>query len=841
MATPDRATEALRTSLLRDAEFLCWCFPVFRGRPFLLPAIAFAAGILGAEFVSSTAVLWFLVAVVGLAASSLIEALREAGLPLAYAGGGALAFLGTQTPIDPLELRWQLAGGPAVVAVRGVLAEAPSIRLSERRGTLAERTVVRMQVSAWDPGGGGWRLATGTLLVGSRGVPDGRYFRGQSVELHGLAKSPPGPAAPGLLDYETHLRRLGIGLVLQCDAPQDWALGPDPRTDPPWDERFLAWARARLSRGLPDDEATRLIWGMLLGWRTALHDEVDDVFMRSGTLHLFAISGLHIALIAAWMVGLLRLGRVPRPVCGGLSIPCIWGYVAATGWQASAVRSAVMCSVVVGTWSLRRPADLINSLSLAALSLLAWDPGQLFQAGFVLSFGVVGALPILTPAFESALWRFRPMAPDPLLPERLWTRQRRWFEAALRRLLPSVATGLAAFAASTPWTIGFFHLVSPVSVPANLIAVPLGGLVLVSGLISLSVPVGTETWNGAAWTAMHFLVRWSRSCADWPFAWWAVGRVPWPIWLPYGFALILWVRGPDARARPGWMRWRYWLWLSGGALATSLWMERQSEIQVFGAGEALLVDQPGRRRDFLLDCGDDSAARQVVVPGVQAAGIRSLDSLLVSHGDIRHGGGATQALERLEIPRVVLPRVRLRSPSLVRLTPWARSHHVVVETIAASERFHDWEVVHPWPNEAFARADDASLCLRGELGGWRILIAPDLGPLGQESLVRRHGGGFPADVLITGIPRSGEAATDRFLAMLGPRLLIVATGRLPATERTPRTTRRRLLNQTFHVLFTEEVGALRLRFGRELEVFDSRGDLVLTLDRGPDQGIETTR
>lgn len=814
---------------------------MLRRRPFLLPAIAFASGILGAEFLSCPVLLWFLVTAAGISASALGRSFHAVGMLFVYAGGGALAFLGTQVPLDPTELRWQLAGSPAVVSVRGILAEAPSIRLAERRGTLAERTVVRMNVSAWESGDGRWRRANGSLLVGSKGVPDSRFFRGQSVELKGLAKSPPGPAAPGLLDYETHLRRLGIGLVLQCDAPQDWELGPGPRTGPPWDERFLTWARERLSRGLPDDEATRLIWGMLLGWRTALHDEVDDVFMRSGTLHLFAISGLHIALIAAWMVGLLRLFRVARPVCGLFSIPCIWGYVAATGWQASAVRSAVMCTVVVGSWSLRRPADLINSLSLAALALLAWDPGQLFQAGFVLSFGVVGALPVLTPPFESALWRIRPFPPDPLLPERLWTPPRKWLESALRRFIPSVATGLAAFAASTPWTVGFFHLVSPVSVPANLVAVPLGGLVLVSGLMSMTVPVGAEIWNGAAWMAMHLLVDWSRSCADWPFAWWAVGRVPWPIWLSYALALALWVRAPDEQAWPDWIRWRNWSWASACALAASLWMERRPEVRVFPSGEALLIDRPGRRRDLLLDCGDDSAARHVVVPGVQVAGFRSLDSLLLSHGDIRHGGGATQALERLEIRRVILPRVRMRSPSLLRLAPWARNHRVSVETVAAPDRLHDWDVVHPWSDEAFTRADDASLCLRGELGGWRILIAPDLGSLGQAALVRRHGGESAADVLITGIPRSGEAAAAGLLEVVRPRLLIMATGRFPATERTPRPTRRRLLNQSFHVLFTEDVGALRLRFGRQLEAFDSRDGLILTLDRGRNQGTETAR
>jgi hypothetical protein len=87
----------------------------------------------------------------------------------------------------------------------------------------------------------------------------------------------------------------------------------------------------------------------------AAQDEVDTVFMESGTMHVFAISGLHIALIAGVIVALLRAVRLPRRWCGLIAVPLIWFYVAATGWQTSAIRSALMSTVVIGTWN--RPAE----------------------------------------------------------------------------------------------------------------------------------------------------------------------------------------------------------------------------------------------------------------------------------------------------------------------------------------------------------------------------------------------------------------------------------------------------------------------------------------------------
>jgi ComEC/Rec2-related protein len=803
--------------------------------------LAFAGGIWSAEWAGVDSSLWVLVALVGLSVLSIPGPAVSWGLSLALLGGGGLAYRATQLPVDPGELRWQLAGQPALGSVRGRLLESPSIRLSERRGVWTERTVVRVGIEDWKGLGRDWVPASGIVAVSSKGVPDERFFRGQRVEITG-AVGPPGDAlATGLLDYATFLRRQGIGIQLLCAAPADWALAPGALEGPPWGERFLAWARERLARGLPDDESTRLIWAMALGWKTALNGDMDDVFMRSGTMHVFAISGLHIALIALLLVRLLRLVRLPRAGCGLLAAPLIWFYVAATGWQPSAIRSAVMTSVVVGTWSLERPSDLLNSLAAAALVVLIWEPGQLFQAGFLLSFLVVGALPVLGPPLEELLLALPVLMPDPLLPEALWSKVRRWGEGFRRWGASGLATGGASLLASLPFTIGYFHLFSPVALLANLIVVPLSGLVLVANAVSLACPLGVEVWNSAAWLGMHGMIQSSRGFAALPCAWFSVATPPFLIWIPYGWLLLGlgagWFRTSGVRRK----------WLSvAGLLAlicgpVCLLPPPGTRILVFGAGEAVWIDRSGRSKDLLLDTGDAIHSEQAVIPSLRAQGVNALRRLVVSHGDIRHVGGAGAVFEAFHPGSLVLPALRMRSASFRGLDTLAHRAGIPVQRVAEGQTLADWEVVHPGSGDSFPRADDGSLTLMGEVEGWRVLLAPDLGKAGQETLMRRHEGKLAADVLITGVPREGAPATEAFLTAVAPRLLIVATGTHPATERTPRSQRLRLRNRPFQVLYTEDLGALDLRFGPGLEVWNMRGEVVWASERVTPQGMETAR
>jgi competence protein ComEC len=243
---------------------------------------------------------------------------------------------------------------------------------------------------------------------------------------------------------------------------------------------------------------------MTLGWRTAFTGDIGDPFLRAGTMHLFAIDGLRIALISGMLVALLRVLQVSRAWCGLIAIPAIWFYTAATGWESSAIRASVMMTIVVGGWALKRPGDLLNSLAAAAFIILLCEPRQLFEASFQLSFCVMFVIGLLLPRMNKisdGLLRHDPLLPNDLIPK--W---RRSLVQILRMLARYFSLSLAAWLGSIPLSALYFHLFSPISPLANIIAVPLGTLALMSNLGALIcgtwLPFATELFNNAAWFFM---------------------------------------------------------------------------------------------------------------------------------------------------------------------------------------------------------------------------------------------------------------------------------------------------------------------------------------------------
>jgi ComEC/Rec2-related protein len=400
--------------------------------------------------------------------------------------------------ISPIDLRLVAGTDAHWATVTGTLQETPTVRASDVAGERTFRNAARVTVQSVILDGT-TLPARGDVIVNTPGVLSPNYFGGQRVRISGVLAPPRPPVARELFDPVAHFARQGVYHQLKVESPGDWALLSSNR--PPFTDRFIAWASQTLARGLPiEDEALRLNWAMVLGWRTALTTDVSTPFMRSGTMHIFAISGLHIALIAGILVAVLRAVRVPRIVCGIVVIPLLWFYTAATGWQSSAIRSTVMMTVILGGWALNRPSDLINSLAAAGLVILLWQPQQLFQPSFQLSFFVVLTIALVMPRLEK--FRDRLLQTDPFLPRELLPRWRRWLEVPLHWLTTMTATSVAAWLGALPLTAYYFHLISPVTLLANVVVVPLSTLAPASALGSLAggawCPPLTELLNHSA-------------------------------------------------------------------------------------------------------------------------------------------------------------------------------------------------------------------------------------------------------------------------------------------------------------------------------------------------------
>ncbi len=257
-------------------------------------------------------------------------------------------------------------------------------------------------------------------------------------------------------------------------------------------------------------ELAALLRAMMLGETSELSAEQRTLFMQSGTMHLFAISGLNIAVISGAIQAVLLLLRLPPWARFGIGIGLLWLFVDITGAAPSAVRAFIMAAFLQAAFVVRRPANPLAALVASALLVLLISPLQLFSASFLMSYGIVTALLLLgLPLSEAWLARTAPWRD---LPESTWERWQRVTAAAWRWTVTAVAIGAATTLVSLVTSVQFFGLLTPGALLANLALIPaamaatLGGFAsLVGGLCGLA-PVAALCNHASA--LVLFLIEW---------------------------------------------------------------------------------------------------------------------------------------------------------------------------------------------------------------------------------------------------------------------------------------------------------------------------------------------
>jgi competence protein ComEC len=288
------------------------------------------------------------------------------------------------------------------------------------------------------------------------------------------------PEAFSGFDYPAYLANRGIFATMIVDGDESVChkgVAGSPTL------RLGDRVRQSLLRVLQDALGPRevgLAQGLLLGDRTALSDDVEDAFRRTGLMHVLAVSGLHLGIIlaGAWFA-LRRAGvraAVAYPVVGLLVLLVLW----IVGPRVSLVRASLLFAFL-GLGSvladlgliLRRSVDPLNGLAAAALVILAMRPTELFEAGFQLSFAATaGILIVVSSGFRG---RWQPWI-------RCVSEKSGRLAPLVRYALTLIAISAAAQASVAPvvaWHFGTFH---PLQLGLNLIVVPIVTLALWIGL-----------------------------------------------------------------------------------------------------------------------------------------------------------------------------------------------------------------------------------------------------------------------------------------------------------------------------------------------------------------------
>ena len=387
--------------------------------------------------------------------------------------------------------------------------------------------------------------------------------------------------------------------------------------------RAAAWLRLGVE-SFP--EQTRLLHAMLLGYRQAIPPDLYQMFTRTGTLHIFAISGQHVVILGSILIAGLKFFGVARPRWGLALLPALFLYIFTTGFQPSALRALAMAGVFFAAPLAGRRPDAASSIALATILLLAFQPANIGDPGFLLSFVVVCGLIIVNG------WTVRQINGVRLAG---WDKPLKQFSgshpaaALLRSTGLLMLASLAAWLFSAPISAYFFNTLSPAALVGNLAIIPLTFMVMLTGCLALLggmlfFPAAAALFNQANLLFISLLIWIVRHLSALPGACQAV-RAPSALVTGLWYAgLVLFFTGP--------VRWRkgaLLLVLSACLLWVSGCVAVERDIKILRSGDsAMALRLPEKKQWVLVTDGDPfNTARTIRL--LQKEGVNRLHTLAV--------------------------------------------------------------------------------------------------------------------------------------------------------------------------------------------------------------------
>jgi len=282
--------------------------------------------------------------------------------------------------------------------------------------------------------------------------------------------------------FEDYLKASGVSFQLSRGVVLE-----SKQSNGGWGNRFHAiqnWAHSALTRGIDSEsDASRSYVAMMLGKKSELNEDRKSLFLNSGALHLFAISGLHIGIIAACGHATLLILRFPRNWIPLPNLILILVFVLMTGGAPSAWRALLMIACYYLCVASKRQSASLNALALSALVCLLINPQQLFLAGFQMSYATVSAILLYgVPLSDTLNQRW---ALFPRLPRKAWSWRHESIQKVCRFFIGSFAISLSAFIASSALSIAYFHTLPIAGILANILLLPLAFLTIVAGFLAL--------------------------------------------------------------------------------------------------------------------------------------------------------------------------------------------------------------------------------------------------------------------------------------------------------------------------------------------------------------------
>ncbi len=643
---------------------------------------------------------------------------------------------------------------------------------------------------------------------------------------------------PGVWDATAWLREQGVGVVGSLKA-SGITITPQPGRgsfhcrlhglQQAGSQRLIDFASATAESRLPpwlrlSPADAGMLAAMILGDRTYLNHQERVGFEQTGSFHLLVVSGMHLAIFASCIFGLAALLRLPRAWSTAVTIGCSFAYAELAGFGEPVQRSFWMVALYLLTRLLFRERNSLNAIGFAALCLLALDPRALLGASFQMTLlsvlivaGVV--LPVVEHTFGPYLQAARNLnliALDPALPPKLaqfrvtlrliashlelfiGRRLARWLPAWLVRLTLRIlesllVSALIELAMSLPMSI-YFHRVTVLGLPVNLLVVPLIGLALPAALITFatllmwpSLAVAPAALTAALLHGINGIVKAFSGMAAGDIriaspgiyaiaagitligvAVWAARNSRFPVVLPV--VALACSAACAVSPRP--------LAYHPGVLEVTAIDVGQGDalLLISPEGKTLLIDAGGPTGSTQAATGNFEIGEDVVSPVLWSRNIRRLDAVVLSHAHSDHMGGMGAVLRNFR-PRQLWVGKNPEIPAYMALLDEARQLGVSVKSLSAGDHFTfggaQVQVLAPavgYTPGATASNDD-SMVLHIAVGQTSALLEGDAQAASEQQMLLEP---LHADLLKVGHHGSKTSTTPSFLAAVAPTYAIIS-------------------------------------------------------------------
>lgn len=603
---------------------------------------------------------------------------------------------------------------------------------------------------------------------------------GEKLQIHGKLYGPRGERNPGEFNYKKFLAADGIYGMMNIYNPMDViAVDSSPRKSIPY---FISRLKRRFYFSLDElyhDKVGAILKALLLGERGEISPELKNAFINCGVIHALAISGLHVGYIIFiffTLFSLIRFSYEARIIAVLISLLV---YNMIVGFQPPVVRASLMAGIFLVGRLLQRQTDILNIISAAALIILLINPQQLFLASFQLSFAAVISIVFL------------------------YQRLKIFFDkSSLFTKLSSHKVGdffgklflvtLAAQLGTLPLVAYYFHRISIISLLMNLAVIPLLGIIIALGLLSLmtslvSIPIA-QFYANTNTVLLESMIRVLEKFGQYEFSAIEIGKIG--LIEISSYYILLWIIiHLDKKFYRKVLVFSILIITLVSAWKPIFHSEKWMTVIFFdvGQGDAALVTFPDGK-NLLIDSGpcfdDFDAGAAFILPYLKRERIKKVDATILTHADLDHIGGMASVFRNIPVAKVYDSGVFQMMPICTTYNHIIDSLNIPHQLIFAGQSLNESEQVGLFilhPTRSFSAShpmqlNECSVVLKIVYGQVSFLFTGDI-ENESEQLLLQYGSLLRSDVIK--IPHHGSNTSSSFelLKCVQPEYAVISVGK----------------------------------------------------------------